>query len=206
MLVCINAFVCKPVFPVCFFSFFNPNELVQSESLTPWICLCFGKNICWDHVSPNTSKSGLITDLQSSSNKLSFPLEPSHLFLSFIHSSSRFQTHLLYYWFPFIGFAARELSVQTLSAKSFPGVGLNMSAGGDIMEMAPKVSELQKPHTDLKLRGWAAVQWSITEYNTVQRSEGEGKKSTQIQDMHEPWLKSSCPDSMYIQYIQSFYN
>lgn len=49
-----------------------------------------------------------------------------------------------------------------------------------MMEMAPKLSELQQPHTDLKLRAWAAVQWRIAEYNTVQLSEGEGDESMEI--------------------------
>lgn len=39
-------------------------------------------------------------------------------------------------------------AVQIFSAKSFPAVGLDVSACGTMMEMAPKLSELQKtPHT-----------------------------------------------------------
>lgn len=48
--------------------------------------------------------------------------------------------------------SCRETTAHIFSAKLFPGVGLDMSAPGTMMEMAPKLSELQKPHTDLKLR------------------------------------------------------
>lgn len=54
-------------------------------------------------------------------------------------------------------------------------MGLDMSARGTLMEIASKLSELQRPCKDLKLRASAAVQWCIAEYNTVQLSEEEEK-------------------------------
>lgn len=75
-----------------------------------------------------------------------------------------------------------------------------MPAGGTMMEMAPKLSELQKPHTDLKLKASAAVQWCIAEYKSVQLSERQGEK------VFGDWVLCTCVKiraivtMLYIQY------
>lgn len=71
-----------------------------------------------------------------------------------------------------------------------------------MMEMAPELSELQKPHTDLKLRAWAAVQWCIAEYNTVQWSEQRGKNLWSFRSLHELCVKilTATVTMLYIQY------